>query len=149
MGCVSPSSSARLEITSVMRCNGSITELTPDTAGLAAPPCWARLRVSPARRREGTARGLGAALGPGTGTRQAGEGRAGQGRAAAALTFPVSRLPGSRHSGGRRCLGRHRAEAAGEEGPGRSFRRGRGARWGRAWPAPRRPRRQDGGCGRP
>lgn len=70
------------------------------------------------------------------GGRPAGSGRLwepaqGQGRAGQARTFPFRRLPVSRHGGGRRCLCRHRAEAAGEEGrgrPGRSFRRGRGAR---------------------
>lgn len=49
------------------------TELTPDTAGLAAPPCWARLRVGPAGRRGDGPRARG-----GSGTRH--RDRGGQGR---------------------------------------------------------------------
>lgn len=96
MGCISPSSTASLEITSITRRNASLIDLTPDTAGLAAPPCWARLRVSPARRPVVTARGFGAALGPGAGTGQAG--RAGQDRCGTHL--PRSQAP--RHRARRR-----------------------------------------------
>lgn len=118
MGCISPSSTASLEITSITRRNASLIDLTPDTAGLAAPPCWARLRVSPARRPVVTARGFGAALGPGAGTGQAG--RAGQDRCGTHL--PRSQAP--RHRARRRPAlslptpgGSSRRGGAGAAGP--------------------------------